>query len=48
MSNEWYVGYDALKDKLLRYTGRDHSVVWVGGGRGGGKMHTGARALRLV
>ena len=32
VSNEWYVGYDAVKDLLLRYTKRDQSVVLLGCG----------------
>jgi len=30
VSNEWYVGYDAVKDLLLTYTNRDETVVGPG------------------
>lgn len=32
VSNEWYVGYDAVKDLLLRYAARDQSVLLLGCG----------------
>jgi hypothetical protein len=32
VSNEWYVGYDAVKDLLLTYTNRDEKVVLLGCG----------------